>query len=419
VPLPLIDIYDATPTNGSSAESLLIRMAKALHVYGTPAHQLEEEMLELAGVLEIQVQFFSTPTAMFASFGNAEEHRTTLVRVEPGDIDLSKLRRVSDLRREVMRGDRSIESAVGELDVISASAPSVPRMVTAIAFAVATGSAAAFFGGGVREIGAAAIVGFGIALIERLVGRFPNTTTIFQPLAAFVASFVASVGSWAIDGLAVEIVVLSGLIVLVPGLSLTIALNELVTRHLSSGTTRLMGAATQMLAIGFGVAVGAKLASLIPGVPTVESPIEPDLSVFALAVVVAPISFAILFRAPPRDYGWILVASLAALGGARAGAAVLGPELGAFVGSLVLGLVGNGYARWLDRSPMGLVVPGLLMLVPGSLGFRSFVALMDDHVLRGVDAAFAMAVVATALVAGILIANVILPPRRRHARNSS
>jgi len=393
-------------------EGFLVDMAKALHVYGAPAPQLEEDMLECGRSLGVEVQLFSTPTAVFASFGGPTEHRTVLVRVEPGEVDLSKLRRVSELRGTVIRGECSIPDAVRELRKISASPPSVPRSLTAMSYAVATSSAAAFFGGGVREIGAAASVGLGIAFVGRLVGRFPNTTTIFQPLAAFLASFVTSVGSTMIGGLAVELVVLSGLIVLVPGLSLTIALNELATRHLASGTARLMGAGTQLLAIGFGVAVGAKLASSIPGVPTVDAPEAPGLPVLAVLVGVAPIAFAVLFRAPPRDFGWILLASFAALAGCRAGSAVLGPELGAFVGSLVLGLLGNAYARRLDRPPTVLVVPGLLMLVPGSLGFRSLVALLDDRVLRGVDAAFGMALVATALVAGILIANVVLPPRR-------
>ena len=53
---------------------------------------------------------------------------------------------------------------------------------------------------------------------------------------------------------------LAGLIVLIPGFMLTIAIRELSTRHLASGTARLVGAGITFLGIIFGVALGNRLA---------------------------------------------------------------------------------------------------------------------------------------------------------------
>jgi uncharacterized membrane protein YjjB (DUF3815 family) len=53
-----------------------------------------------------------------------------------------------------------------------------------------------------------------------------------------------------------------------------------------------------------------------------------------------------------------------------------------------------------------------MLLVPGSLGFRSLVALMDDNVVSGIETAFTTTLVAAALVAGLLAANLLLPSRR-------
>ncbi len=100
---------------------------------------------------------------------------------------------------------------------------------------------------------------------------------------------------------------------------------------------------------------------------------------------------------------------------------MVGPELGAFLGAFVLGVSGKVYGRASGRPAallvvpgmLLLVVPGMLLLVPGSLGFRSFLALMDDHVIRGIEAAFSMAVIATALVAGLLIADVVAHEQSR------
>jgi len=50
--------------------------------------------------------------------------------------------------------------------------------------------------------------------------------------------------------------------------------------------------------------------------------------------------------------------------------------------------------------------------VPGSIGFASLDALLSDHVLAGVETAFRVIIIGAALVAGLLLANVAIPPRR-------
>ena len=57
-------------------------------------------------------------------------------------------------------------------------------------------------------------------------------------------------------------------------------------------------------------------------------------------------------------------------------------------------------------------MPGLLPLVPGSVGLRSLESLFARDTLAGVDTAFQMLMVAVSLVAGLLVANALLPSRR-------
>jgi uncharacterized membrane protein YjjB (DUF3815 family) len=58
------------------------------------------------------------------------------------------------------------------------------------------------------------------------------------------------------------------------------------------------------------------------------------------------------------------------------------------------------------------MVPGILLLVPGSIGFGSLAKFLDRDVLSGIDTAFTMILVAVALVTGLLVSNLIVPPRR-------
>ena len=56
-------------------------------------------------------------------------------------------------------------------------------------------------------------------------------------------------------------------------------------------------------------------------------------------------------------------------------------------------------------------VPGLLLLVPGSLGLLGLTTVTDDAT-RGVEMLFQAGFVAAALAAGVLVAHVLVAPRR-------
>jgi uncharacterized membrane protein YjjB (DUF3815 family) len=96
----------------------------------------------------------------------------------------------------------------------------------------------------------------------------------------------------------------------------------------------------------------------------------------------------------------------------RAGTAVLGPELGVFVGAFVVSALANLYGRVAKRPSPVVLVPGLLVLVPGSIGFRGVIALLDREVVSGIGAGFTMIFTAVALVAGLLSAAAIFPEQR-------
>ncbi len=97
----------------------------------------------------------------------------------------------------------------------------------------------------------------------------------------------------------------------------------------------------------------------------------------------------------------------------RTGSALLGPELGPFLGALTVGLTSKIYAQLLRRPSTVTQAPGILLLVPGSLGFQSIASLLDNQIVPGVGIAVRMILTAMALVAGILISNILLPVRRR------
>jgi uncharacterized membrane protein YjjB (DUF3815 family) len=77
-----------------------------------------------------------------------------------------------------------------------------------------------------------------------------------------------------------------------------------------------------------------------------------------------------------------------------------------------VGACSNLYARIRDRPALVALTPGIIILVPGSVGFRSLTSFLNQETVAGIDFAFTMMIVAVALVGGILTANIVVPPKR-------
>ncbi len=405
IPLP------SSLSNADPRVAFVLRLGRALHTSGYAANRLEEALSLASDRLGLTGQFFSTPTSIMASFGPQDDQRTFMIRVDPGDSDLGKLARTDEVTREVLNGRLSPAEGTVRLGQLEHTPPAYGRGLTTLAFGVASGSAARFLGGGWHECLAGLAIGLIIGLLALVAGRMPALGKVFEPIAALTASVLAA--AMAAVGLPVSVFLatLAGVIVLIPGLMLTTAMTELSTRHLASGTARFMGALVLLMGIAFGIALGTKLVALVHGeIPAVPVEALPEWTLL-IALVTTPLAFVVLLKAEPRDAPYIILAGALAFAGARIGAATLGPELGAFGGALVTGVAANWYARITNRSSQIVLVPGLLLLVPGSVGLRSLTSLLDRDVLLGVEGAFRMVLIAVSLVSGILIAQIISPKR--------
>ena len=73
------------------AVEFVLRLARALHIYGTPSHQIEDALGRIAGRLGHPAQFMATPTSIIISVGPEFSERIHLVRVEPGEQDAGAL----------------------------------------------------------------------------------------------------------------------------------------------------------------------------------------------------------------------------------------------------------------------------------------------------------------------------------------
>ena len=403
-----------SPAPGAATDgvSLLIRLGRALHEAGLAAPQLETALSRVAERLSITAQFFSTPTSLFIAFGEGADQRTHLERVSPGALDLGRLTDLEAVLEGLASGALTPRAAEAELDRLRSLPRRYPRWLTGICWALASATGAVFLGGTLREVYAAGFVGLITGVIAWFTDHRPAAKRLFEPFAAAVAAFTVAALAHAFPPLSAYIATVAGLILLLPGYTLTTALSELATQHLSSGTSRFAGALVTFLMIGLGVAVGGRVAEALWGGVPGTVPLGPSTWLQLVALVVAPIALAVLLKAPATEMPWIALVGAIGYFGGRLGVETLEPAVGMFVGALAVGLTSALYARIRRRPTSVTLVPGILMLVPGSIGYKSLTALLAAEVVPGIETAFRMLLVAASLVAGLLVASVLTVERR-------
>jgi uncharacterized membrane protein YjjB (DUF3815 family) len=240
---------------------------------------------------------------------------------------------------------------------------------------------------------------------------------VFELAAAAMSAILAAAAYALVGSFSLHTAVLAGLIVLVPGLTFTTAMTELSTGNLVSGTARLMGAGMTFLKLGFGVALGTRIGAAIfrPGLELATS--APEWTAWP-ALVVAAVALTIILQGRLRLLGWVVAASLLGYATALYSSQALGPELGAFLAAFVVTIACNAYGHLRKRTPVVIQVPAILLLVPGSVGYRALSDLMERDVLSGMQTAFSMIFTAAAMVVGTLLAGLLLRERTWDARTN-
>jgi uncharacterized membrane protein YjjB (DUF3815 family) len=325
---------------------------------------------------------------------------------------LGPLSYLDELAADTLDGHLSIRESLTRLDKILRAPVRFPQWAMVPAYGLSSLGLACIIQAGFEDIVWALIVGIIVGVVKAISDTWTRIKGVYEGLVAALAAMLVSVVCVFHPHVSMPTVILAGLITLLPGLSLTIALTELATQNLIAGTARLMGAGITLLKLVIGVTLGSQLVRfMLPTRPHVAAEQLPSLYVW-LGLVVASISLVVIYQVRRRDQIWIVLAAILGFAATRIATELTGPTLGIFIGGFAVGLMSNLYARIGRRPATVLTVPGIVLLVPGSLGYHSLTYLVADNPLKGVDMAFQMFVIAVTLVSGILFANLLISPKR-------
>lgn len=399
----------------------LTQLARELHRAGVASDQLERTISSISAVLGLQVEIFALPTNVTIAIGPRYAQQIVMLRMNPGRVNLRKLALLNEIFDELQSGAIDLPAAVAQLRGIDAHCPPPPVFMTILALASVAVGVAVLLGGGIHELIVAALIGASTGVLSFFTTRNAVMDRLFEVFAAFGATLIVAAYTHFIHPANLYISIVAGVVVLLPGYSLTLALHELANQDLIAGTARLGRVFAILLALGCGAflgfaVVGAGFMSVADRQP---HPVGPAFWVLAIALLSFGLSVDLDARF--RDFAWVFLASIVALGTSFAFGKVPGAhQVAPFLASLICGLVANAGARYLRVPQPVFLVPALHVLVPGSLSYQSVLWVVSTkNYTDAATLAINALVVAVLIVAGLLLSQLIVPGAPLRLRASS
>lgn len=418
---PAQEVIASSAVEARTRIAFVVETARRLHQYGTAAPRLEGAIDKLSAHLGLCAQVWSSPTAIIISFTDGDldaaadarlAEVTQVIRLAPGDIDLRHLTEVNEIAEDVIAGRLNISEGFHQLHTLTDRIGPRARVLEIICYGLVSASLAVLLHSAWPDLAAAGAIGLIVGALATFSGDRPRLRNALEAICGLLVTMLATVISLYVVPLTLQSVVLASLIVLLPGMTLTMAARELSTQHLVSGVARFAGAITTLIKLAFGTEVANELCKLLNLLP--QAPSQPPVPEWMtwIALCAASYAFAVLFRAARRDFPLVMASAAVGFMLTYFASRYSSPQFGVFVAGLAMGALSNLYARATDRPGALVREPGIILLVPGSIGFLSISLIAGREVFLGINTALSLIAILVCLVAGLLFGDLIVTPRR-------
>ncbi len=331
------------------------------------------------------------------------------MRLDPGRVNLRKISLLNVIYDELREGKIDYREAAVQVNNIDRRWPGLNVLWEIPALALVAVGVGILLSGGVRELTVAACIGAFTGIISAIATKNEIVARLFEVIAAFAGTLIVAAFTHFAGPTNIYISIVAGVVVLLPGYSLTLALHELANGDLVAGMARLGKVLSVLLALGCGALLGFAVVG-----PTLLQSADVHTHAVAgrwwiLASILMATGMSIDLDARLRDFIWVFAASFVALLTSHLLGLTPVHQVSAFCASFICGVVANMGARFLRVPQPVMLVPALLVLVPGSLSYESVLFAFQQNIGEAAPLAANAATAAIELVAGLLLSQLLFP----------
>lgn len=204
-------------------------------------------------------QIIALPTGIFVNGnqrGRHEQHG--FMRIHQSTVHLYKLEKTNRYCREFVRGERDAESLLHALTELRASTVTIPFLRSILISGLTTAAFAVMLDGGIHDIWIALLCGFLLTLCTAPLAKSTISTVTVNMVGGAVIALTAVCMTHLIGQGTPDIIIVSGIMPILPGLATLNAVRDAMCGDLVSSNARLLKA--MLIAISIAAGVGMVLA---------------------------------------------------------------------------------------------------------------------------------------------------------------
>lgn len=390
----------------------LIELSRALTTAGIAVMSIESILKKICQAYGFKAEeVISLPTFLIIKIADDNSKALEVTLQKPGVLPLDQVSRLYELINQAGNAEITPEQGIRRINEIINVKRQHNYIKNILGYALfSTGLGMLFLPtfNGLFFCGAlGAIAGLILAYSENKT----KLTLVLPVLTAFIVStvFFLGVKQGIINGSLT--IMVPALAYFIPGAVLSTGMFELAANNLVSGAARLVQGVVILLLLLFGVIVGLQVAGL-PEDYIIANTATP-LYWWApyIGVLIFALGMYLLMYIRNRDMLGVLIVLFTTFLGQQAGNYLLGGLFGAFIGSVIMTMIGTFLERSKLRTPYYVsIIPAFWILVPGALGFISLAALMGQNYSFSIASLIQVALTFVAISTGLLIGAVIADP---------
>ncbi len=358
---------------------------------GGETYRAEDTVLRMAQALHLrEVDVFAIPSGVFISFTDDEgERRTSVTRVYLKGTHLNRVDRVNHISRKLTSGRLSPDELLDELEKAQRLGDNLPWWYAPLLALVSAAGFAWMFGGSWVDMLVGGLCAAATQLVPFLF-RGRDAAGMMGTLAGGLLCAFVPLCFHALTGLGIpDAMIASSIMPLVPGLSMTNAVQDILRGDMVSGVAHCARALMIAVMVAGGALVGTHFYGMlgmaeVPPADPWQLPFLAEILLVFLSSTVAGAGFGCLLFAPRKAIFW---AGL--LGGLGFTVYYVSMEFGAaetaamFIGTLVSCLGAQLSARKLKMIATIFVTIAIIPMVPGLGLYRAMSAMAQGQIALG------------------------------------
>ncbi len=347
----------------------IIRLGKALHRYGVQSYKIESYLLQVAERKGIKGSFMDNPTWInYVFYEDDNQTYNYTEKVPLGELNMGALAEVNDIAKQVLNKEISFVDAKDQLIELETKAVKHNRLYELLAFMMSAGAFSVILNNNWVSSILSGIAGLLVFLLYYLSSKSDYLNSILESVAAFTATIFIGVVSLYVPDINISLSILASIIIFIPGLSMTIALEEITSNNLMSGSAKLAGAMVSLFKQFLGVMLGLGILTYFTDIGHMAIVDDIPKWVDPFAILALTISLLTIFRVRRKDFILGIAISFISFYTAFL-LEPLGLLVSIFIGSLVVVICSDFFGKISKCPELVFLIPGIVILVPGSKAF--------------------------------------------------